>query len=146
MPVAVLHIDDDPNDTELLRAAARQAGVQFLLYNVSDGEQAVAYLSGLRLYSDRERYPLPSLILLDLKMPRATGFEILSWIRSQPELHSVPVIVLSGSELRDHIQRAYEVGANSYLFKPLAFDALVQIVKSIDSVWLGPRAAERPLL
>src|SRR2546428_6816330 len=83
--LTVLHIDDDPNDTELLRAATRRAKTQFHLHNVEDGEEAMAYLSGAGNYADRCRYPLPALILLDLKMPRVTGFEILKWIREHPE-------------------------------------------------------------
>jgi len=79
--ITVLHVDDDPNDTSLLQAAARKANVRFLLQNVEDGERAMAYLSGLGIYADRDRFPLPSLILLDLKMPRATGNETLKWMR-----------------------------------------------------------------
>jgi CheY-like chemotaxis protein len=140
--MTVLHIDDDPNDTELLRAAVRKAEAPFVLHNVEDGEQAMAYLSGQGVYADRERYQLPSLILLDLKMPRATGFEILSWIRNHPELGDLPVVVLSGSELQEDIRRAYATGANSYHVKPLGFEALVALVRSLNDSWsiTRPRA------
>jgi len=134
--LTVLHVDDDPNDTTLLQAAVRKADVQFILHNVSDGEHAIAYLSGVGEYADRKQFQIPALILLDLKMPRATGFEILKWIRSHPQFSALPVVILSGSELHDDMQRAYSVGANSYLVKPLGFDALVGLVKNIDSVWL----------
>jgi CheY-like chemotaxis protein len=134
--VVVLHIDDDPNDTMLLQAATRKAAVEFILHNVEDGDAAIAYLSGDGIYSDRKRFQLPSLILLDLKMPRATGFEVLKWIRSRPELGNLPVVVLSGSELQDDIRQAYSAGANSYLVKPLGFDALVDLVQSVNAVWV----------
>jgi len=142
--ITVLHIDDDPNDTALLHAATRKAALEFILHNVEDGEAAIAYLSGEGIYADRKRFQLPALVLLDLKMPRATGFEVLQWIRNHPELGQLPVVVLSGSELQDDIQRAYSVGANSYLVKPLGFEALVTLVKSIDSVWLT--ANQQPAL
>lgn len=137
---AVLHIDDDPNDTELLRAATRQARLKLDLHNVEDGDKAMAYLNGVGPYANRALYPMPSLILLDLKMPRATGLEILKWIRKHPELGHLPVVVLSGSELRDDIRDAYSIGANSYLIKPLAFDALVEMVKEVSAVWLSRSA------
>src|SRR5437660_12408219 len=82
----VLHIDDDPNDAELLDAAVRKAKATFTLHSVSDAEQAMAYLNGQGAYRDRTRFEMPSLILLDLKMPRATGFELLKWIRSHKSL------------------------------------------------------------
>jgi CheY-like chemotaxis protein len=135
--VTVLHIDDDPNDSELFRAATTRAGVSFVLQNVQDGEQAIAYLSGEGVYSDRKLYPLPSLIILDLKLPRATGFEILQWIRSQPAITDIPVVVLSGSELQDDKHRAVSDGANSYHVKPLGFEALVCLVKDLNLSWLG---------
>ena len=135
-PITVLHIDDDPNDTELLRAATRRADAPFVLHNVEDGDQAIAYLSARGVYADRLRYQPPALILLDLKMPRATGFEILRWIRDHPMWNRVPVVVLSGSELQDDVQQAYAFGADSYLVKPLGFDALVSLVRSINTVWL----------
>ena len=134
-PITVLHIDDDPNDTELLRAATGKADVKFILHNVEDGEQAIAYLSGQGAYADRKRYQMPSLVLLDLKMPRATGFEILKWIREHPALGRLPVVVLSGSELQEDIRQAYAIGANCYLVKPHGFSALVDMVKSISTVW-----------
>src|SRR5262249_46916312 len=92
-PVTVLLIDDDPNDTTLLQAAIRHAALSFSILNVQDGDEAIAYLSGAGPYSDRSRYPVPSLILLDLKLPRQTGHEILKWIRSHPHLGQMPVVV-----------------------------------------------------
>src|SRR4051812_43318641 len=138
-PMTVSHIDDDANDTALLQAAARAANLQFQLYNLEDGDQAIAYLSGSGVYSDRAMYPLPSLILLDLKMPRATGFEVLKWIRGHPELGQLPVVVLSGSELHEDVRRAYLGGANSYLVKPIGFEALVKMVRNITSLCFGSR-------
>jgi len=132
----VLHVDDDPNDMALLQAAARKADVHFVLHGVEDGEHAICYLSGLGSFSDRRAYPLPSLILLDLKMPRATGVEVLKWVRRQPEFNHLPVVVLSGSELREDIQHAYPAGATSYLVKPLGFQSLVSLVKDLDLAWM----------
>jgi CheY-like chemotaxis protein len=138
-PMTVLHIDDDPNDTELFQAAARRAGVDFLVQHVTDGEQAMAYLTGRGVYVDRRRYPLPALVLLDLKMPRATGFDVLRWIRNHPEVGNVPVVIFSGSELQDDVRQAYAGGADSYLVKPIGFGALVELVKKINQSWLGGR-------
>src|SRR5260370_32873835 len=89
--VTVLHVDDDPNDTALLEAARRKAEIEFRLENVSDGDQAMAYLNGSTPYANRARHPWPTLILLDLKMPRATGLEILRWIRNRPECKELAV-------------------------------------------------------
>jgi CheY-like chemotaxis protein len=135
--VTVLHVDDDPNDTALLQAASRKADVHFKLQNVEDGEHAIAYLSGTGPYADRDRHRMPALVLLDLKMPRATGFEILKWIRGNPALNRLPVIVLSGSELQSDIKKSYTAGANSYLVKPLGFEALVDLIQNINKVWLA---------
>jgi len=136
----VLHIDDDPNDSELFRAAILQARLEFDLQSVESGERAIAYLSGSGDYADRERFPLPSLILLDLKMPRANGLEVLKWIRTNGASAKVPVVMLSGSELKDDMQNAYRHGADSYMIKPLGFAALVDLVKSLNIAWLLPAA------
>ena len=133
----VLHVDDDPNDTELLRAATRRADAHLDLQNVEDGEQAIAYLNGFGPYADRVFYPLPALILLDLKMPRATGFELLKWIRKHPEIGAVPVVILSGSELHEDIRQAYAFGANSYLIKPPDADTLREMLNRVNSYWLA---------
>jgi CheY-like chemotaxis protein len=138
-PMTVLHIDDDPNDSELFQAAARRASVEFLVQHVTDGEQAMAYLTGRGIYANRRRFPSPALVLLDLKMPRATGFDVLRWIRNHPEVGHVPVVVFSGSELQDDIRQAYAGGADSYLVKPIAFGALVELVKTINNSWFSGR-------
>lgn len=135
--VTVLHIDDDANDTALLQAASSKAHVGFKLLNVPDGEQALAYLKEIGKSTVR-----PALILLDLKMPRATGLDILRFIRKHPMLERLPVIVLSGSELQEDIQNAYAAGANSYLVKPLGFEALVDLIKRISSIWLAANTQE----
>jgi CheY-like chemotaxis protein len=136
----VLHIDDDPNDTELLQAAARRANVRFSIHSVTDGEQAMAYLNGRGAYANRRLFPFPALVLLDLKMPRATGFDVLQWIRAQPEAGGVPVVIFSGSELQDDIRQAYAVGADSYLVKPIGFNALVKLVQNLEKALIVSRS------
>lgn len=136
--LTVLHIDDDSNDTELLLAATVEAGVPFRLHNVIDAEQATAYLSGAGPFADRREFKMPSLILLDLKMPRSTGIELLRWIRARPEFNNIPVVVLSGSESEEDVRQAYACGANAYLIKPLGFGALVGIVRSLNVAWFVP--------
>jgi CheY-like chemotaxis protein len=140
----ILHADDDPNDLLLFKHACHSANLPFLLESVSDGELAIAYLSGSADYQDRVRYPLPSLVLLDLKMPRRTGFEVLDWIRNQPTLKRLPVVVLTSSKHEADINWTYEHGANSYLVKPVGFEALTDVVKTLHRYWLTMN--ERPSL
>lgn len=132
-PVTVLHVDDNPNDTTLLQVACAKAAVNFELHNVGDGGQVIEYLNGVGKYADRARYQLPGLVLLDLKMPRVEGLELLKWIRNHATLKDLPVIVLSGSELQEDIRKAYAVGANSYLVKPPNFNSLVNLVREIGA-------------
>lgn len=132
-PVTVLHVDDDPNDTTLLQVACAKADVDFEIHNVGDGDQVIDYLAGSGKYADRAHYRLPGLVLLDLKMPRVEGLEVLKWIRNHSALRDLPVIVLSGSELQEDIRKAYAVGANSYLIKPPSFNSLINLVREIDA-------------
>jgi len=131
--VTVLHVDDDPNDTTLLQVACAKADVGFELQNIEDGNEVMDYLSGTGKYADRNQYTIPGLVLLDLKMPRGTGWEILKWIRGHELLNTLPVIVLSGSDLQEDRLRAYKDGANSYLVKPPNFSSLVSMVKDIGA-------------
>lgn len=133
---AILLVEDDPNDVLLLRRAFRKANLANPLVAVGDGEQATAYLAGGGEYSDRDRFPLPIIILLDLKLPRRSGLEVLAWLRNQPKLRRLPVVVLTASRELADINTAYELGASSYLVKPVAFDNLVEMVKTLNLYWL----------
>src|SRR6476619_4385714 len=115
----ILLVEDRGEDILLIQKAFHRAGVVNPRLAVRDGEQAIAYLSGTGPYSNRAEYPLPWLILLDLKMPRVDGFEVLKWIRSQPELRRLIVVVLTSSEQLKDVNRAYELGANSFMVKPM---------------------------
>jgi len=132
----ILLIEDNPDDTELIEYAFEKAGVANPLVAVADGDAAVAYLGGTGAYADRTRHPLPALVLLDLKLPRRSGFEVLRFLRSQEATRHTPVVVLTSSNQHDDIQRAYEVGANSYLVKPVGRDALIEMVKSLNAYWI----------
>jgi CheY-like chemotaxis protein len=132
----VLHIDDDPNDAALLSVAAQKAGAGLVVESVADGNLAIDYLRGSGPYADRQRFPVPALILLDLKMPCADGFEVLKWIRSSEAFRNVKVLILSGSELQEDIRQAYAAGANSYFVKPIGFEALVELMRNINAFWL----------
>lgn len=131
----ILHVEDDPNDVLLVERAIKKANSPAVLRAVADGEMALAYLKGENSFADREQYPLPDLILLDLKMPRKSGLEVLSWIRQQPELKRLLVVVFTSSKHDQDINRAYELGANSYLVKPVGFDSLLETIKQIHRYW-----------
>jgi len=140
----ILLVEDNPEDVLLLREAFRRNGFQFPLLVVSNGEQAVSYLKGEGDYSDRTQFPVPSLILLDLKMPGMDGFQVLQWIRSHPEWRCLPVIVLTTSFYGPDVERAYELGANSFLTKPVEFDQYVASVRNIGEFWLSKNIMPEP--
>ena len=130
----ILHVEDDPNDTLLFQHACNKAGVVFDLQAVSDGDQAIAYLRGSNDFSDRQKHPFPKLILLDLKMPRVSGFDVLTWLQKEKLFNQVPVVVLTSSNHDADVQRAYDLGAKSYLVKPVGFEALVELVKTLPNL------------
>jgi CheY-like chemotaxis protein len=136
MSGGVLLVEDDPNDVLLIQRAFTKANLQVPMQVVDNGEAAVSYLSGAGDYSDRDQHPLPILVLLDLKLPCRSGHEVLAWLRQQPGLKRLPVVVLTSSQEMGDIDRAYDLGANSYLVKPVAFNALIEIVKTLDLYWM----------
>jgi CheY-like chemotaxis protein len=136
IPPTVLHVDDEANDLFLFEKACRSASVTLDLRSVLDGQKAIDYLSGVGPYADRDQHPLPVLVLLDVKMPRKNGFEVLAWLRTQPKLKRLPVLILTSSPHEEDINRAYECGANAYLLKPVQLNQLVDLVKRISSFWL----------
>ena len=133
----ILLAEDDPNDVLLIQRALQRSNIVNPLQVVRDGADAVAYLNGDLQYGDRERYPLPVLLLMDLKMPRKSGLEVLEWLRQQTGgLRRLPVVVLTSSNQSLDINRAYDLGANSYLVKPAGFDSLLELVKNLEMYWL----------
>ena len=136
MKSKVLIAEDDPGDAFLLQRAFAAAQVPATLYFVGDGQEAIDYLGGTGAYSDRKTYPLPDLMLLDLKMPKLNGFDVLTWIRQQPGLKRLPVTVLTSSDQPQDINRAYDLGANSYLLKPHGSQELSDLVGRVQKYWL----------
>lgn len=137
-PPAVLIADDDANDVFFLRRAFQKAGLMHPVLDVPDGERAIHYLSGEENYADRSQFPLPSLMFLDLKMPKVSGFEVLEWIGAQKDLDHLKVVVLSSSGLQSDIQRARTLGAHDYRVKPADIDDMISMVKEVADKWLQP--------
>jgi CheY-like chemotaxis protein len=127
----ILAVDDSENDIFLLREAFKKAGILREFQTAHDGLEAVAYLKGEGRYRDRTEYPFPDLILLDLNMPRLSGFEVLQWIRQNPDSCLVAVHVMSTSSRRLDAERAYQLGANSYVIKPPRLDGLVDFATAL---------------
>jgi CheY-like chemotaxis protein len=132
----VLLVEDSSDDAFVVQRALSQAGVTQQVIHLKDGEEAVNYLSGKPPYEDREKFPTPSLVLLDLKMPRLTGLEVLTWLQSRPDLSHVPVVVLTGSVRSEDRREAEERGAVGYQVKPVAFEDLVEMVRRMNARWL----------
>src|SRR5689334_12184180 len=132
----LLIVEDRPADVLLIRRAFMKAQIANPLQVVGDGVDAVAYLSGSGAFGDRQKHPLPALLLLDLKLPRKSGLEVLSWLRTQPDLRRLPVVVLTSSKETSDVNRAYELGANSYLVKPVTFESLLEMIKTLRLYWI----------
>jgi len=132
----ILLAEDNEVDVLLIRRAFAKAALLNPLHVVSDGEEAIKYLKGEGPYSQRAEYPLPDLLLLDLKMPNKNGLEVLRWIREQPTLSGLRVVMLTSSDQARYVNLAYQLGANSYLVKPVEFEHFVRISQVLKGYWL----------
>ncbi len=132
----ILLAEDNADHVTLIKRAFVQSRLINPIQVVEDGEQTIAYLSGQGKYADRKQYPAPALLLLDLKMPNKDGFEVLEWIRYQPEWRSLRVVVLTTSDRIYDVQRAYELGAHSFLTKPLDVRDFVLLGPAIKGYWV----------
>ena len=134
--VPILYVEDEEADVVLLRHVFQKTGISNPLQAVKDGKLAKDYLVGKPPFDDRSRHPLPGLVLLDLNLPYWSGFEVLEWIRQQPQLRRLPVVVFSSSNRPDDIARAYDAGANGFLVKPNALADLRCLVLAVRDFWL----------
>jgi CheY-like chemotaxis protein len=134
--LTILLVEDNQTDVILIKRAFDQAKLGNPLQVVSDGDAAVEYLAGEGKYSDRQQFPLPILILLDLKLPRRSGLEVVQWLRAQEAVRRIPVVMLTSSGQSRDVNDAYELGVNSYLVKPVEYDALLQMLKTVNFYWL----------
>lgn len=132
--LVILWVEDDPNDVLLLRSAFRKAGIS-PVHICSDGDDAIRYLKGLSPYDDRQMFPAPTLIITDIKMPKATGLDLLRWLRAHPKCNTVPVVVFSASAQTEDIENAYELGASAFFQKPVTLDKLMSTVGRILEYW-----------
>ena len=132
----VLLADDDADDILLTQIAFEKARLANPLQVVRDGEEAIEYFKGTGRFEDRAQFPLPILLLLDLKMPKANGFQVLEWLRKQPEFARLPVAIMTSSDHDPHISRAYQLGADSYLRKPPDAMALLALVQRLHAYWM----------
>jgi CheY-like chemotaxis protein len=132
----ILLVEDNDDDAFLLTRALRTANIQDPVHTLTDGEEALEYLKGNGKYSDRLLYPLPNLILLDLKLPRVSGFEVLEWIQNDTTLPPLVVVVLSSSGEKRDINMAYRFGARSYLVKPPSAASFIDLANGLKLYWL----------
>jgi CheY-like chemotaxis protein len=132
----ILIAEDDEDYVMVLKKAFSQANVQNPVYFVSSGQELLTYLKGDGKFANRDEYPLPDLLLLDLKLPGYNGFEVLRWVRTHQGLLGMRVVVLTSSEQMRDVNDAYQLGANSFLVKPFDFEGLVHLAKLIRAYWL----------
>jgi CheY-like chemotaxis protein len=132
----ILLVEDSEDNVFLVRHAMRKAGVTTPLEVVTSGEQALEYLGGSNGYSDWKQFPLPVIVLLDLKMPGMSGFDVLKWIRQRPGLKALRVAMLTSSDMPSEIKLAHDLGANIFLTKPVQLERLIQIMGTLNEHWL----------
>jgi len=134
--VPILLAEDDENDVALMGRAFKQAAVPNPLFFVNNGQEVVDYLAGKGKYAERAKYPMPRLLLLDLKMPWMDGFDVLAWLRGQEKFNALPVVVLTSSKLQKDIDRSRELGVYDYRVKPQSFEDLVRLLDDVRGCWL----------
>lgn len=132
----ILIVDDDENDIFFVKRAFTEINVHCTFQMLRNGQEVVDYLAGIGEFADRSRYPLPMMILMDLKMPVMDGFEVLAWLRSRPGIKVIPTIVFSSSDQPNDITRAYELGANSFMTKSVTYDGLLLKLQTLSQYWL----------
>jgi CheY-like chemotaxis protein len=133
----ILVAEDDANDIFFLRRAFQKAEVKCQIIDVPNGQEAIEYLQGKPPYDNRADYPLPQLLLLDLKMPLMSGFDVLEWLQRRPELADLPALVLSSSAHEEDVARAQRLGARNYHVKPSDLTQLTQLARELGTKWLG---------
>ena len=133
----ILVVDDSKDDVFLLCRAFKKAGLGSSLIHVRDGEEAVDYLTGENPFTDRSRYPLPSLVLLDIKMPKLDGFDVLRWLLTRKDLEKIPVVMFSSSFEQEDVEQAKVLGATDYFTKPAGPEGFDKVVQTIASKWLA---------
>jgi CheY-like chemotaxis protein len=133
----ILLADDNPDEVFLVRQALKEAGLSHDLVIVTDGDEALHYLMGQGKYVDRQRFPLPALLLLDLEMPVLNGFELLSRLRRNPEFKELPIVVFTNSSQSPDVTRSYRLGANSFLTKPSDIKQLTVALRDAVHFWTG---------
>ncbi len=131
----ILLVEDEEGDAMLLRMAFRRNNILNPIQWAQDGLEAMQYLNGEAVYADRKLYPFPEVLILDLKMPRVDGLELLSWLKKHPEFRVIPTIIMTSSRQDPDIEKAYNLGANSYMIKPSSFQELARMVKLIHEYW-----------
>src|SRR5215813_14443808 len=136
-PGTILLIEDDATDANLLIRAFKKSGVANPIRHLRDGEDALAYFEGIGELADRGKNPLPILILLDLKLPRMSGLELLRWMRPRKHLRRLPVVILTGERDPSYMEAAYDLGANSYLIESPKEEDVLRLVELIQQYWIG---------
>ena len=136
MSAPILLVEDNPDDVLFIERAFRSTSISAPLRVLEDGATAMDYLAGRGEFNDRAAHPLPALVLLDLNMPRASGFDVLRWLRAQPKLRRLPVVVLTSSAQDEDIARAYDLGVNSYVVKPSGLKEIRDVAHQIEGYWL----------
>ena len=131
----ILHVEDDLGDKELFQHASNAAKIKWNIQWAEDGLLAVDYLSGAGTFSDRNIFALPGLVLLDLKLPRKTGLEVLEWARKQQPLKWLPIVIFTASNSPSDLRRSFELGANSVIVKPTAYRDLISYTKDLHHYW-----------
>ena len=135
-PIIILIAEDDADDRVLTRDAFAESRLLNEVYFVEDGEELINYLERKGKYSDPQTAPRPNLILLDLNMPKKDGREALTEIKSNPDLRRIPVVVMTTSKAEEDIFRSYDSGASSYITKPVTFEGLVDVIKTLGKYWV----------
>jgi len=131
-PPTLLHIDDNKDDLFLFKKACLETGTSLDLQHITGGKDAMRYLQGIDLYADRAQFPLPDLVLLDLKMPPPDGFAVLRWIRERAEFSNLTICIFTSSFQYEDIRKAYELGANCFLTKSASFEKLLVLAAAVS--------------